>query len=242
MRWLTRDQLQELYRHSPVPTQAISLASDVAALCNDIPVPPEAVGPSDGPASPLNRWYGSIDRRPLVVDAEVTPQPGQTSVLIHTPYAVEQIRSDDWAVLLELRALPKSIFVSRPLFIESRNEPPICVVYRPDPQGWNSALYKAASQEDADRLLKFLRTDDWNESCFVGKQVPGKWVSCQGQQVIYGIGSELNVALQFACYWSLRYAPATILVKDISGASSVVYAVSQGRVLGESPAGTTECA
>jgi hypothetical protein len=232
MRWLTREQAQEACATNRSEPQLISVAADVAELWGEIPVVPDLIGSDQGAPSPVNRWYGCIGNRVFSVEAQAHPRLDHSSVALYTPFLEQQSTFGDWAVLLELRPLPKPIHVSRPLFIESRNQHPTRVVYRPDPQGWNSVLYKAASKDDADRLMSFLSTDAWNQSCFVGDPEPaGEWVVCQGEEVIGRGGCEFNQTLRVACKWSLRYPRTKVVVKDISGLNSAVFRIEQGRVL-----------
>jgi len=172
MRWLTLEEAHELASHTRAAPQAISFAADVAKLSAEIPFPPERIGTDQGPPSPLHRWYGCIQDRVFSVDAQAEQSFDQTSVLIWTPFVEPHGVVDDWTVLLELRALPKWIYSSRPLFIDSRNQHPVCVVYRPCVTVGNSVLYKAASRGDAERLMDYLRLDDWNRSCFIGDPEP----------------------------------------------------------------------
>jgi hypothetical protein len=152
--------------------------------------------------------------------------------VIRTGFLQSQDKAGDWIVLLELQELPKSIVVRRPFFIESRTVSPNWVLYRLDSRGWKTAIYAATSEDDAERLLAFIKQDEWNQACFVGKpEPPGKWVTVQGGRVILGTCRGLNEALRFACEWSLRYDAAEILVKDVSGKSEQVFEVSRGRVL-----------
>jgi hypothetical protein len=232
MHWLTRQKAQESYSDSALVPQVISLSADVPELLADIPVAPDYIGTDQGPPLPINRWYGCIDERLIIVDSQVNPHFGHSSVLIHTAFVGEPSGIGDWKILPSLRSLPKAIHVSRPLFIESRARHPPRVVYRPSPQGWKSVLYKAASQADAEQLMSFLTLDAWNQSCFIGNPEPaGNWVAFQGEERISGSGSELNAALQIACKWSLRYPGVKVSVRDTSGVNGDVFKVFQGHVL-----------
>jgi hypothetical protein len=211
--------------------QVISVMADVQALVRDIPTPPETIPPEYGPPGPVQQWSGRVGHRLFTVECEARDSPHE-SVLIRTGFLQTQDELGDWVALLELQQLPTSVFITRPLFVESRNVHPKCVVYRPDARGWNTAVYKAASETEAEKLLAFMKQDAWNEKCFVGEPPPpGKWVIVQGERVLVGKGSELNEALMFACEWSLRYGSTELLVKDSTGTSKEVYVVSQGRVL-----------
>jgi hypothetical protein len=187
MRWLTREEAQERASRTRTAAQAIGFAADVAELSAEIPIPPERIGTDQGPPSPLNRWYGCILDRVFSVDAQADQRRDQTSVLIWTPFVEPHGIADDWSVLLELRTLPKSIHSSRPLFIDSRNQHPVCVVYRPNAQGRNSVLYQAASRDDARRLMDYLFRDVWNHSCFIGEpESPAGPPHCRSDQDTFG--------------------------------------------------------
>lgn len=210
-------------------SQTITVFAETGTLVSEIPTQPIIIQPEHGSPSPTHQWYGILGERLITIESEATGAP-HNSVVIHTIFLKNQDMFGDWIVLRELQELPKAIYIKRPLFIESRVLRPKCAVYRPDPQGWKTAIYAAASQMDAEELLKFIKQDTWNETCFVGEPAsPGKWVIVQGQSVILGTGSGLNEALKFACEWSLRYAPEKIIVKDISGTTKDVYVVFQGK-------------
>lgn len=233
MEWFTYEHGQALVpkqlMRNLVP-QALAVVAEVQILAKDIPIRPELIPAEYGPPAPMQQWSGRIGNRLLTVECEATDSPHE-SVLIQTCFLPDQDEFGDWVVLLELQALPKSIIITRPLFIESRNAHPKCVVYRPESQGWNTPIYKAASLIEADNLLTFMQQDTWNDRCFIGDPEPaGKWVIIQGDRVMVGYGSELHAALRFACEWSLRYAPVALLVKDVSGASNDTYVISQGCV------------
>lgn len=122
--------------------------------------------------------------------------------------------------------------MTRPLFVESRNTPVSCVVYRPDPQGWSVPIYQAKSRSEAEGLLAFLKQDSWNEACYVGDpEPPGDWIMVQGENIVLGNGRGLNWQLKSACEASLRYGGKTIKVRDSSGSNNQEYLISQGRVL-----------
>jgi hypothetical protein len=234
MEWLSfnnaRIAARELVRdYAP---QVVALVADTVALREEIPVQPQLISPAEGPPSAMHRWYGRIHNRLITIESETTAAVGRSSVMLYTGFLEMQDELGDWAVLLDLRTLPRSILFSRPLYIESRNVDASAIVYRPEPQGWKTAVYKAASLTEAETLLAFLKHDDWNDACFVGEpEPPGKWVTIQGGEVVLGTGSGLNSALKFACDWSVTYAPIILQVKDISGVNNDVYLVSQGRVL-----------
>lgn len=236
MEWFTYahglTRARDLLADKIVP-QAIGVMADVRTLVRDIPIHPELIPPEYGPPGPMQQWSGQIGDRLFTVECEANDSP-HDSALISTGFLQNQDKLGDWVVLLELLELPKSIYITRPLFIESRNVHPKCVVYRPDPQGWKTAIYKAASQAEAENLLAFMKQDTWNEKCLVGEpSPPGKWAIVQGERVMLGYGTELNEALKFACEWSLRYAPIVLVVKDVSGVNTKEYVVSEGRVLPE---------
>jgi hypothetical protein len=212
--------------------QVLSVAAHTAALLSEIPTEPRLVLPNEGPPSSMNHWYGKRGERLFTIESEASGQLEPASIRIYTGFLETQDADGDWTVLIELEALPSSIYISRPLFIESRNTNPIRVVYRHDPQGWKTPLYKAASTTEAERLLAYLKRDKWNDSCSIGEPEPGgEWAAIQGGQVIRGTGSGLNSALKFACQWSLRYAPAELLVRDITGNNKTIFVVSKGHVL-----------
>jgi hypothetical protein len=223
-------RLMPVEKLGAIAPQAIAVVANVLELANDIPIPPEIIPTEDGPPCPVRQWVGRIGDRFFTVECEAKVSP-HDSALLRTGYLPSQDQRGDWSVLLEFQPLPKSLYIKRPLFIESRNSNPKYVVYRPHPQGWQTTVYKAESAADAESLLAFMKQDAWNDGCFVGEPSPkGNWAMVQGEGHSMGTSPELNDALRFACEWSLRYG-TEVLVKDLSGARKEAFVIRQGRVL-----------
>ena len=237
MEWLTYSDaklLTQALRTDRCLSQVISVAADTNALLTHMPTKPRLVLPEEGPPAAMNEWYGRIGNRLVTIQCEARGAIKPGSVCIFTGFLEVQDKVGDWAVLLELGDLPQAIYVRRPLFIESRCTKSSFVVFRPDTQGWKTAIYRAASEADAKNLLTFIGTDDWNKTCFIGSPEPvGKWVIEQCEQLISGVSPELSSALRFACEMSLQ-ANVELLVKDASGINSKIYVISKGNVTKES--------
>jgi len=235
MLWMT--QAEAIAQHfqvcgSPVP-QEIEFPADLQKLSAQIPVPARFEQQGIVPA-PTYQWYGMIGTRPLILGYE-KDRPAGERVFIYTSYLHQQDQSGDWTVLLELSELPDSIFVMRPNFIMSRVREPKHVVFRPDPAGWNASLYAAASYEDADSLLKFLRQDKANDGCFIGPPEPqGQWATIQkdseGERVLCNYPMR-STAISFACQVSSCTPSLVLVVKDLSRNSPDQYFVREGRVI-----------
>lgn len=233
MQWLTyseaRDVAQVLGFNQSEP-QIVTLFAYSDRLISEIPTRPVLIPAGNVPPSAIHQWFARIGDRLLIVECEANDPP-HDSVMIRTGYLRNQDDLGDWVVLEDVQALPLPIYARRPLFIESRNTQSPRVVYRPDPQGWNTAVYRAGSQAEADSLLAFMMQDAWNVGCYVGgPSLQGQWVVVQGKEELRGTSSEMNEALRFACEWSLRYG-TNVLVKDASGKSKEVFVIRQGRVL-----------
>jgi hypothetical protein len=70
-----------------------------------------------GPLGPIKQWSGRIGDRLFTVECETKERP-HDSVMISTGFLPNQDELGDWVVLRELQELPKSIYVTRPCFIE----------------------------------------------------------------------------------------------------------------------------
>ncbi len=236
MKWVTLDEAitQKLQvRGTPVP-QEIDLPADIKKLPAEIPIPPHFDKAGFIP-SPSCQWYALIGDRFLILECEEEPSVSLGKrVFIHTSYLEYQEKSGDWTVLLDLSGLPSSIHVTRPNFIMSRVVKPQYVVFRPDPAGWNAAVYNATSHHEAEELMKFLNQDKANDSCFIGPPEPeGCWSAIQkdnGQEHVLCTYPTRSTAISVACDISSRRPLATLLVKDRLNTSKEQYVVSQGRV------------
>lgn len=235
MQWLTYEAALTFGRElaGDCRPQVISLIADSGKLAGVLPTYPHVVPPTEGVPCAMRRWYARLDGRIITVECVADSHIETSSVLIHTRFTERQDTLGDWAVLLDLQVLPNVIYVSRPLYIESRIPKPDCVVYRPDSHGWNMPVYNAASRNDADRLLEYMYKDIWNRRCFIGEPEPlGTWATVQDEQVIRGTGSQLHEALRFACDVSLKNPKQVLVVRDISGLNANnMYFVSHGHVL-----------
>jgi hypothetical protein len=233
MNWLTFEEIQAMFRGLVRrPAQMVTLFAEVSSLTSDIPVQSKQEPPGKGPPTAIRRWFGKIGDRLFEIQADASGILNPSAVVVYTFFLPAQDIQGDWSVLVDLKPLPRSIHVARPLFIESRCTTPQFVVYRPDPQGWSTPIYNAASSTDAEHLLAFMNLDGWNEGCFIDDpEPPGKWATIQGDEVILGTGSDLNSALRFACDLSSRNPSRSFQVKDISERNDEVYVVCDGRVL-----------
>ena len=238
MNWIPYQEALRHFRAINSRRQLVALPADIATLHKDIPLSPHVISPGDGLWSEVYRWYGQIGVRCLTVEYPVdAPANAAGQILVTTPFMEAAPDRCDWTILLELQDLPRSIHVARPLFIEGRVSNPRLTVYRPDPRGWNDAVYGAASSEDAESLLAYLRQDPWNDGCLVGEaELPGYWTILlhdRGVDQIVGAYPSKNSALSVACEYSLRNNPqSTLIVKDRSDTNSPdVYHIRDGRVV-----------
>lgn len=233
MRWLDHTSMQsaasEFGGRAP---QMITLPADVASLVAEIPIAPVLQSPSEGPPTALYRWFGTTGKRFLELQADASGLLGANSVVIITSFAPGQDCFGDWSALLDLSELPKSVKVSCPLYIESRCSKPAAAVFRRDPKGWNDPVYLAKSWDDAEALLTFLKQDRENYNCFIDNPPPkGDWATLRGEEVLRGYGTELHIALQFACSFSEQYPTSVLQVRDLSRQNSQVFAVAAGKVV-----------
>lgn len=234
MDWINRDELPTLVRcgENAITPQMIILCADTSQLVVDIPVQPTIISPDNGPPVAVWQWYARLADRLIVIESAADAPFQQSAINIYTHFLQRQDTCGDWSVLIDLQPLPASIYVARPLFIESRAISPQFVVYRPDPQGWNTAVYKATSRADAEALVDFIMADRWNEACFIGEPEPaGKWAIAHKDEIILGTGSGLNWALKSACEMSQKNPSVMYRVVDISKTSSDVYRVYKGNVV-----------
>ena len=191
---------------------------------DEIPVAPRVLSDSK-----TQEWIGLIGERPVVIQRDTLHKRCATVLTRFTNHAA------DWEVLRELEGLPAFIRLHRPRFIESRTQSIDHVVYRPDPRGWLSAIYRADSKSEAEALLQFLRQDEWNQDCVIGDGVPeGTWTIARreknGERDI-GCYTNIESALSFASSQSLREPDSTFAVKNIAAiASSSELRVARGRV------------
>lgn len=235
MQWVESERARIVAEDLPpvLGVQTIHLTADTVRLPAEIPTSAELVPAEKGLLSPTYRWYGVLENRLAIVECEVMGASSTSSVLVQVAFEEAARPLGDWSLLPKLSCLPPSIFVSRPLWIESRNRDPHCVVYRPNACGWRDAIYKASSRAEADRLMAYLRQDPWNASCYIGEpDTPGTWVAEQDDgQVLRGTGADLGSAIEFACIGSSRYASKTYRVRETSGASDDVYTIQEGRIV-----------
>src|SRR5882724_6841083 len=233
MLWLTQDEVIAQgfqVRGSPTP-QVVDFPADLENLSAEIPVPPsfEEQGFIPGPSY---QWYGRIGNRCVILEREKEelPRVGKR-VVVYTSYLEQQDKSGDWTVLFDLSALPSAIFVTRPNFIMSRVVNPEDVVFRPNPSGWNAAVYNASSRSEAEELLKFLKQDRSNGDCFIGPPEPqGLWSAVQedeGQGRVLCTYPVPSAAISFACDISSRTPSGRLIVKDNSNANATIPCVTR---------------
>ncbi len=235
MHWLTCDDAIRGFQSAARSVQHLSVVADHVMLHTDIPCTAHLVLPDDGPPSPVYRWYGQVESRYIVIECEVQAQELElNSVTLLTPFVENVEAQSDWTAILELRGLPRSIQLSRPLFIQSRAPNPKFAVYRPDPRGWNDPIYSAFSHRDAGSFLEYLKNDSWNDSCVVGPlELPGEWTIAtknDSKSRVFGAYPEKHVAIRVACEQSLKDSNlSSLVVSDSSGAHpNDVYYVADG--------------
>jgi hypothetical protein len=222
------------------PLQLLSFAADWAMLSQEIPVSPRMVVPSEGPPVSVYQWYCQNETRSLMLEIEERHRSDEReAVVIYTPFADALDTRGDWTVVVELGDLPRSVFITRPLYIQSRAPKADAGVYRPHPSGWNDSVYVASSYTEAADLLSYLRQDEWNDQCFVGPPEPaGPWEIVRRvveKEERVGVYPGLGSALKVACQMSLNVDRASLAVRQLSRtAGARKYCVESGRVL---PAG-----
>jgi len=238
MKWLTFDNLTvHKFQIRGSPPQYLEFPAELHHLAAQIPTPPhfEESGLIPGPSY---QWYGRTNDRPLIVEREKEIDDNNQRVFVHTSYLSRQDQLGDWSVLGELSDLPASILVTRPRFILSRTTTPKWVVFRPDPAGWNSVIYNASSEGEAQDLLDFLNRDESNSGCFIGPPEPeGLWSAirtAKGRDEVLCTYPTRSAALSVACVISSQSPSEILLVKDRSNANPNLYLVSGGQVIQDS--------
>lgn len=148
------------------PPQCLEFHADLAELASHIPTPAHFEEMGIVP-SPAWQWFARIHDRAIILEQEKEIHTVER-VFVHTSYLSKQDQLGDWASLLDFRALPGAIHVTRPRYILSRCSKPEHIVFRPDEMGDNIPVYNASSRRDAEGLLAFLQQDSFNARCFIG--------------------------------------------------------------------------
>lgn len=235
VRWITFEEAESL--PAPWPReelQPIELSVDRPSLLHEIPIAPRRLE-SDGlfMPYPVDSWYCTIDSRVIVLELDAH----EDSIIIARPFRKGDAVQHDWESLKELLALPRSIDVLHPVFIGSRAKQHTHFVYRRQPAGWDSPLYRAASLEDAESLLAYLHKTPGNESCFIGEpEIRGEWeviANQNGNEVLIACYPERSTSLSFACTFTAkerRTAPLMVQNRTRIRADEQ-YVVANGRVI-----------
>ena len=234
MQWLEYSAVEPQQNEA----QAVNVLADVKTLAKLIPIAPRLIPTSEGPPAPEYEWYGRIGQR-LVMIETLADLDVATGIAIWTAY-ISADRGGDWKILHELRGLPDCIFLSRPLWIQSRTRRSDHAVYRPHERGWNDAIYLAASRAEAEALIDHLKTDHFNANCFIDELEPqGEWGiirNVDGREQVIGAYPLPNETLRVACDMSLRAGDSRpLVVRDLQqGGASSRYEVLNGRVVSDS--------
>lgn len=233
MEWLSFTDAVPLSHGLDCPVQFVAVMADIPRLNKEIPIPPRLVLPSEGPASPVNCWYGRIGNRLLAIECEAQAALHEMDEIgIYTPFVDSRHTLGDWAILLELRELPSSVLLTRPVYIESRTSHSMYAVYRPNPKGWDDAIYRTGTSGEAESLLRYMKDDRWNDSCFIGATEPqAKWSISQttdGKVQLLGTYPEKALALSVACRMSLDLPDSVLTVADLTKRSAETFSVCAG--------------
>ena len=172
--WLTasQDKASPSHKDRRDPPQRISLFANTLKLQEDMAPYPFIMDGDNVLTSIL--WYGKIGSRGFSLECVVNSPAWQRMATIYT-YFSDVPGIEDWRMVLEFYRLPTSVYSTRPYFIDSRSRSLDYVVFRPDPRGWDTPIYRAASAQEAENFLSFLNTDNWNDGCFIGQEEGGAW-------------------------------------------------------------------
>jgi hypothetical protein len=222
MKWLTPSEAEKLLNGCRSEAQTLILSCDVDDLSSKLSATPRSLSTDEGNPWPANEWVGLIDERPVLVHQELPHEKyAPPAVTVLTPFPKTHHGVGEWSILHELKALPRPIRSTRPLFIQSHIASDDHVVCRPNVWGWHDAIYRAASDTEAKDLLHFLReSDSWNERCFVAKRPgAGEWtIHRQGRrEQILGVYPDVDSALRLACKLSADSPDDVLVVKDRLG-------------------------
>lgn len=234
MEWLSPSDAEKLLVRPDQEPQTFLFFCGHGDLTTSLPVKPRHISTDEGAALPTNEWVGLIGDRPVVIQQEQLRDRGETNpVTVLTPFPSSG--AQEWSPLRELAVLPEPIQASRPLYIQSHSTSRDHVVRRPNKRGWNDVLYRAASRDEAEDLLHYLRREPWNRQCFIGStEPPGQWTifAPNGSEArILGAYPEVDAALQFASRMSMYPPHEVLLVKDVSERrNSNEYRIVHGRL------------
>jgi hypothetical protein len=235
MEWLTDQQAAELPKLWVARFQLLALNANLDQLTADIPVAP-TVAPPNGLPSPTLEWNGLLGTRRIFIETQPRfSKAAIDSIVSHTTFD-EGSEDGDWRVLEELGSLPRSIFISSPVCVQSRAFPGTDVVYRPSDNGWRDPIYRAHSREDAGAFLRFLRNDPANDACYIGNpDLEGNWTILRVQSDREErIGNYPNSASAFALASSESKGdrPGRVVVRHFPhGMKPLDFKVVDGRVV-----------
>lgn len=156
--WLEREQFFEIAESRPRTCREWQCyAFDIDhSIYSEIPSPYTENPDEDSFPSPVRRWYGRIDDQLFLIDVFFVICPNECQVWI--PFS--DSHEFAWQTLQDLQLLPAAIQTNRTSGISNDSKSRIRTVFRHDDRGFDYPIYDGASDDDAESLIHFLRSQD----------------------------------------------------------------------------------
>ncbi len=180
--WLEREQFFAIAESRPRTCRDWQCyAFDVDnSIYSDIPTPYTENPDDDSFPSPVRRWYGRIDDRLFVVDVFFVICPNECQIWI--PFSDSHKYA--WQTLQDLQLLPNSIQTKGTSGISNDSKSRMRTVFRHDDRGFDYPIYDGASDDDAESLIHFLRSQDSTIVYSLGEPEPSiSWVAIESSGV-----------------------------------------------------------
>lgn len=236
MEWMSYEEAKSRVDRikAPFETQRILVTADIEGLKSSIPHPPDIRTLEHGEQVDYCVWHFANKHRIFYMECPADPTNQQLVpwVDITTIYLENQGNDGDWKTLKELAGISPSLYLYRPIEVQSRNETPECTVYRETPFNWPDPVYHAKSKEEAESLLAFLKDGGHQGGYFIDKPPPkGDWAVFYGDYSgpsgkVYK-GKMLGM-LTWHCENSTKGCECKI--KDLSGANNFYFHIKDGKV------------
>lgn len=236
MEWMSYEEARLRVARIKVPfeTQRIVVEADIEGLKSSIPYPLDLRTLEHGEQVDCCVWHFANEHRIFYMECPADPinQKLAPWVEITTIYLEDPGKDGDWETLKELAGISASLYLHRPIEVQSRNDTPECTVYRETPFNWPDPVYHAKTCTEAESLLAFLKDGGHQSSYFIDKPPPkGDWAvfysDYSGPSGKVYKGKMLGM-LTWHCESSTRGHECKI--KDLSGANKFYFLIKDGRV------------